>query len=164
MQVESVNHGRGLRWAVKNDDGSRYSVATSPTFRDGKLIQSGIVDLFETQAKATEVMREAQDWKRFQAVRDWLLTIGCHTGCSVQLAFAAVEAERGRATKGTSVVEFCGGVPCGKCVSCEPTQNKASSLCVDKETCYDRMKRSWKESPKGRLDLIPSAPIENVAA
>jgi hypothetical protein len=101
MRIESVNNNKGVEWVVLDDSGVPYQLAA-----DGKLF-----DRFATKAKAIEVMREAEDFARFQAIRDWLTGAGCHQSCARTLAFNVVESERGRTL---DAVPECGGVACGE--------------------------------------------------
>lgn len=146
MHIESIKHKTGLRWIVNNDDGSRYSVATSPRMgADGRFITSGIVDAFDTQADAKAVMQEAQDYQRFVQLRDWLVGLECHRGCAIHLAFNAVEGERGRLKKNSAK-------PCDFCPA-EPPHME----------CDEIIRAHWKVRPPGRLEPIPASPSAKAA-
>lgn len=148
MRTEAVKNGTGVEWSVFDDTGSPYRLEA-----DGKIF-----DRFDTQAKATEVMREAEDFTRFQAVRDWMETIGCHWSCARTLACNVVESERGRPL---DAIPDC-HLTCGECLTCQ-AKGKAgewsieSSACSAPMTCYDRVKKLWKQAPIGKLAKIAAA-------
>jgi hypothetical protein len=150
MQVVPVNHGVGVVWSVVDDNGAPYQIESG-----GKLW-----DKFATQAYANQVAREAEDFARFTAVRDWISGTGCHSSCSRTLAFNVVESERGRKV---DPIPECGGLPCGECLPCQEVVRQSIMTCAATETCYERVKRLWKQAPIGKLPKIAETPKKEAA-